>query len=279
MSAGEKALARDAENDAASDAPTPARPLVSAVITAYDRPDFLREAIASARAQTYPRMEIIVVDDCSPTDLSAVVASFPDGAVRYERLEKNSGANVARNRGVALARGEFVAFLDDDDIWRPDKTDRQIAAIGAREACLGGFGAVGDATDVAIWPHEIIDEDAVRLGNPFCGASGLFARRSALLETPFDVTLPNAQDWDLFVRLVQRGPLANVAEPVFDYRSGAHDGITRKLRKMTIADIPRRARAVYKHQDWLGPKYFGKNLAPIVLAYLPKRRQRLKLLA
>ena len=108
--------------------------------------------------------EVIVIDDCSPTDLAPVVADF-DGTVQYERLKANSGANVARNRGISLAAGDLVAFLDDDDIWMPEKLEQQIAEMGSdAEACLCGFGFIGESKE-RLQPIHTVTQDILRQGN------------------------------------------------------------------------------------------------------------------
>ncbi len=99
-------------------------PLVSIVIPAYNVAHYLDEALESARAQTYRAFEIIVVDDGS-TDETAQVAQS-GGDVRYLKQERQ-GCGLARNTGVEMARGELLAFLDADDLWAPNKLEKQVA--------------------------------------------------------------------------------------------------------------------------------------------------------
>ena len=103
------------------------RPLVSVIIPVYNGELYLAEAIESVLAQTYRPIEIIVVDDGS-SDNTAEVAKRYAPEVRYVH-QANSGAPAARNRGVGLARGEFLAFLDSDDTWAEDKIERQVACF------------------------------------------------------------------------------------------------------------------------------------------------------
>ena len=99
------------------------QPLVSVIIPVYNGARFLRAALESVFTQTYRPIEVIVVDDGSQDDSGAIAQSFPD--VRYIRQE-NQGVAAARNNGIAVARGEFFAFLDQDDLWTPEKLERQI---------------------------------------------------------------------------------------------------------------------------------------------------------
>jgi GalNAc5-diNAcBac-PP-undecaprenol beta-1,3-glucosyltransferase len=249
------------------------RPTVSAVITAYDRPDFLETAIKSALAQTYPVLEVIVIDDCSPTDLAPVVADF-DGVVQYERLKANSGANVARNRGISLAAGDLVAFLDDDDIWMPEKLEQQIAKMGSdAEACLCGFGFIGESKE-RLQPIHTVTQDILRQGNQICGTSGLIARRLALLEELFDEDLPNAQDWDMYVRLVRRKPIPYIPAAIFERRYGSHDSITLAQANETPLELARRASAIEKHRAWLGEKHYQRLIASNLLKYISSRKYK-----
>jgi glycosyltransferase involved in cell wall biosynthesis len=102
---------------------TEQQPLVSVIIPVYNGARFLRAAVESVFAQTYRPFEVIVVDDGSADDSGDIAQSFPD--VRYMRQE-NQGVAAARNNGIEAARGEFFAFLDQDDLWAPEKLRLQI---------------------------------------------------------------------------------------------------------------------------------------------------------
>src|SRR4051794_16299795 len=95
-------------------------PLISAVIPTYNYGRFVAGAIDGALAQTYPHVEVIVVDDGSTDDTASIVARYADRGVRYVR-QPNAGAAAARNRGLVEACGELIAFCDADDVWTPDK--------------------------------------------------------------------------------------------------------------------------------------------------------------
>lgn len=108
--------------------------LVSIVMPAYNSADFIEETITSVQAQTYPHWELLVVDDCSTDATQQVVEGLAqaDARIRYERLERNSGAAMARNRAMALAQGSYMAFLDSDDLWHPEKLQRQMRFMTTR---------------------------------------------------------------------------------------------------------------------------------------------------
>lgn len=102
-------------------------PTVSVVIPCYNAAPFLRETLDSAINQTYPPLEILVIDDGSTDDSAAIAESFGP-PVRVIR-QPNQGESVARNRGIDEAQGDWVAFLDADDVWKPEKTEKQVTAI------------------------------------------------------------------------------------------------------------------------------------------------------
>lgn len=102
--------------------------LVSVIMPSYNTAKFISETIESVLAQTYPNWELIIADDCSTDDTDAVVRPYlADGCIRYIKNEKNSGAAVSRNRALREAKGKWIAFLDSDDLWLPEKLEKQIA--------------------------------------------------------------------------------------------------------------------------------------------------------
>lgn len=101
--------------------------LVSIIMPSYNTAPYIRETIQSVLDQTYQDWELIIVDDCSTDNTDEVVASIKDGRIRYLKNEKNSGAAVSRNRALREAKGRWIAFLDSDDLWMPEKLEKQIA--------------------------------------------------------------------------------------------------------------------------------------------------------
>lgn len=102
--------------------------LVSIIMPSYNTANFISETIESVLAQTYSNWELIIVDDCSTDDTDAVVCPYlADDRIRYIKNEKNSGAAISRNRALREAKGKWVAFLDSDDLWFPEKLEKQIS--------------------------------------------------------------------------------------------------------------------------------------------------------
>ena len=102
--------------------------MVSVIIPVYNAEKYIEQTIVSVISQTYKSVEIIVIDDNSGDDsariIQALMEKYPQ--IRYEKLKENSGAAVARNRGIALAQGQYLAFLDSDDLWKPEKIQKQV---------------------------------------------------------------------------------------------------------------------------------------------------------
>ncbi|QAY68577.1 glycosyltransferase family 2 protein [Paenibacillus protaetiae] len=102
--------------------------LVSIIMPTYNCSKYIRDTIQSVLNQTYSNWELIIVDDCSTDDTSIIVKDYQknDSRILYHKMQKNSGAAVARNKAIDLAKGSYIAFLDSDDLWFPDKLDKQI---------------------------------------------------------------------------------------------------------------------------------------------------------
>jgi len=245
--------------------------LITGVITTYDRSQYLAGAIASVLAQTTPVHEILVVDDCSSHDVAAILEPFGD-KVRHIRLDTNQGPSAARNVGVQVAAGDFVAFLDDDDRWRPEKMERQTALLAAGyEAALCGWQPT-EKRSPQIAPVVEITADALRSGNTFCGTTGLVARRDVLLEEPFDEAIRWSEDWDLFVRLARRRPLGYVRDALFDRTAGEnHQSLTAARRRITLDQLIANTQAAQKHRAWLGEWSYHNAIARSLLSHLSTR--------
>lgn len=114
-------------------------PLVSVVIPTYNRPDYLRSTIASALAQTYRNIEVIVQDNASPVDLARWIASFDDPRVRFYRNEKNIGSHANITTAMRRATGKYVAWLFDDDLWHPDFLTQLVPALEGAPDCVIAF--------------------------------------------------------------------------------------------------------------------------------------------
>jgi len=101
--------------------------LVSIIMPSYNTGRYIAESIQSVLNQTHTNWELIIVDDCSTDNTDDVVSAFTDERIIYLKNEKNSGAAISRNRALREAKGDYIAFLDSDDLWHPQKLEKQIA--------------------------------------------------------------------------------------------------------------------------------------------------------
>jgi glycosyltransferase involved in cell wall biosynthesis len=200
-------------------------PLVSVVVVNYNYGRFLPQAIDSVLAQSYPEIELLVVDDGSTDDSLDVVRAYGP-RVRLIR-QANGGVSAARNHGIRQSRGALVAFLDADDVWTTEKIAKQVArferkTVGMAACGLGLIDASGRSLGVMpVEPGAPGLEDLALLrapGVPGAGSSGV-VRRSVLDEVGgFDEALSTSADWDLCRRIACRWEIEVVAEPLVLYR-------------------------------------------------------------
>jgi glycosyltransferase involved in cell wall biosynthesis len=194
-------------------------PLTSVVIPVYRGGSFLREAVASVLAQSVEQLEVIVVSDGCPDDLSDVERM--DRRVRVLQRE-HAGVSVARNAGVAASSGEYVAFLDEDDRSHPSRLQWQVQALLASPRagmCDGKFRVVDEKGEVQGSPVGQKNDYRDMLGLHFPLLSTVTVRRSAFQDVGgFDPSLTTGEDIELFLRMAMQGPVAFVPEVVSDYR-------------------------------------------------------------
>lgn len=250
---------------------------ISVVISAYNRPDYLKASLESVLSQSLSPEEIIVVDDCSPTELLPVIESFGTEKIIYIRSEKNMGANASRNIGLQRATGDYVAFLDDDDIWGEEKIDIQLRHMDqySFDACLCGYSNLGGRRD-SIYPKvDRVYESDLKKGNPFCGMSGLIGKTDIIQELMFDESLPCGQDWDIYVRIAKHHKIGFVPKNLFQYRIGGHEGITSKGEMISVEGFGDRLASIRKHRAWLGEKHYKSRIAKQILLMLPRRTNKL----
>jgi GT2 family glycosyltransferase len=198
---------------------------VSVIVPTYNRAALLRRAVASVLGQTFDDLELIVVDDASGDDTPRLPELVRDPRLRYLRRERQGGAAAARNSGIAQARGEFLAFLDSDDVWLPDKLAQQVPRLRSAGAGVtlvyGGllrleprrapqylFNDLGSQGEFDPMP-------AILRYNDNCHSMTWLVRRATLAAAGgFDEGLPLWEDWELMIRLAQTGRFIAVDEPL-----------------------------------------------------------------
>ena len=206
---------------------TTSPPQVSVVAPTFDRREVLPRALDSVLAQTFSDWELIVVDDGS-TDATADMVKH-DYSDAHLLIQENRGVSAARNAGIAAARGEWIAFLDSDDAWLPEKLDRQMGALEAEPGHrLCHTDEIWIRNGQRVNPMEKHAKAGGRIYLmclPLCciSPSSVVMHRDLLKETGgFDETFEVCEDYDLWLRVPARDPVLFVEEKLL-YKHGGHE--------------------------------------------------------
>ncbi len=209
---------------------------VSVVIATYNRAQQVREAIDSVLAQTVPVREIIVVDDGSKDDTREQLLAYGDRVRSF--FQANGGASAARNLAMRNATGEWLAFLDDDDVWLPNKIEKQME-LAAQNPKLGLVYCSDYAVDEQLSILYARNAAAENRGDVFdrlliknfIFTSCVIARRDAVEKAGYmDLEFKFAQDWDLWLKVLADREADFAAEPLVLYRQSASGCLTRDMR-------------------------------------------------
>lgn len=242
--------------------------LVSVVIPTYHRNDLLREAIESVRDQTHSPVETIVVDDSGTRAAAAVAEEYPD--LTYLPLAENRGENPARTAGVEAASGEYVQFLDDDDLLRADKLKKQVPLVdGSTSVVYSGLRYHGTETTIA--PDPAVRGDVLRYALQFrlwppCYTSSLLIDR-LVLEQVLPLRFHGAGDTTFLIDLATLTEFTYSAEPLvvkrrtnalgrswantankralLDVHAGKYDRFDPAVRGAALADVHRTEGSLY----------------------------------
>ncbi|QUY44736.1 glycosyltransferase [Acaryochloris marina] len=197
---------------------------VSVIITTFNSMRFFPETLASVLRQTFSEIEVIVVDDGSSDGISDWITSVEDSRIIFHS-QSNQGVSSARNTGISLARGEYIAFLDGDDVWVPTKVERQVKVLDLHEEVglvhtwLALMDEGSRLTGRVMKPHsegeiwqEIVESNMI-------ACSSVMVRRACLdIAGTFDSTLIVAEDWDLWIRVAASYRISVVRALLVQYR-------------------------------------------------------------
>jgi glycosyltransferase involved in cell wall biosynthesis len=201
------------------------QPLVSVILTTYNRAHIVSKSLQSVLTQTYRNFEVIVIDDNSTDNTKEIITNiaYKDSRVKYFRNNENKGLAGARNVGINLAKGEFIAFADDDE-WFPNKLEKQVNLLQTLPenfaVAYSGFYKVIGTEKIYIPPKNIYPKEGSILssllkGN-FVGTPSILVRKSALLDVGlFDEKLLMFEDWELVIRLSKKYQFKLIDEPLF----------------------------------------------------------------
>jgi glycosyltransferase involved in cell wall biosynthesis len=243
-------------------------PRISVLMLTFNRPQFISRAIESIRAQSFTDWELLVVHDGPNEEIAEIMNGWAEREprVRYLRRAKPGNIAEANNHGLKLARGEYIAILDDDDYWCvADKLERQVRYLDEHPevvACGGGAVCIdldGNETFRYLRPerHEEIVRRAL-LANPMVHSATMFRKAMAEQAGFYDESLPGFQDWDLFLKLARLGRLHNFQEHLLAYQIWQGGGSFHAQRGNTWSAV----KIVRRH----GPHYRRYPLA-LAMAY------------
>ena len=217
------------------------QPLISVVMPVYNTARFLRRTMDSVLNQTYRNIQFIVVDDCSTDGSAEILASYDDPRLEIFRMEENSHVCAARNEGARHVRGDYVAIMDSDDVWLPDKLEKQVKVLMESPelgACFTWATIIDEDDQVyedeeSLWiyrtfrqPNRTQREWLIHLldyGNCFCNPSALLPAYVMRTVGLSDLTLLQLQDYDYWIRLISRFPVYVLPEELFRYRRQRKD--------------------------------------------------------
>lgn len=245
-------------------------PEISVIMPVFNRAKYLRVAIQSVLAQSFTAWELLIVDDGSddPETIS-IVSNYDDPRIRVLRLEHTGRPAAVRNAGMLEARGEYLAFLDSDDVWQPEKLTVQMASVRARPECawiysavdrIGEDGALIANEGIQQWrPHsDNMVERLLRIEALVATPTVLIRRDVAEALGGFDIALEYAEDYDLWTRaatcgevLVIESPLAQVRVHDDNYsrdRLGVHRSWMQVYEKFSRAGPDKKTRRVARQR-------------------------------
>ena len=198
-------------------------PLVTVVIPTTRRPDLVQRALASVFAQTYAALDVVVVIDGPNPATAAALAAISDPRLRVVQTPQARGAGAARNFAAATARGEWIAFLDDDDEWLPAKIERQLAAAAGREVLVSCRSLVHTQRATETWPRTLycgqwpvdeylFDRRTLFRGDAHVGTSSFLLPTALFARTQFSTDRQN-EDTTLLLRVTKAAGAAIVMVP------------------------------------------------------------------
>lgn len=219
--------------------------LVSIITPVYNCSDYIGETIESIQAQTYGNWELLITDDCSTDDSCKIVSGYAskDPRIRLFRLDRNSGAGVARNNSIEAARGRFIAFCDSDDSWYPDKLEKQIRLMMEKDCGMSYTSYMtcpesGDLNGIVVCRNRETLSSMMRDDKMGCLTVMYDTEKVGKVYMP---AIRKRQDWAMKLKVLQKCRVAyGLKEPLACYRL-RENSISHNKRSLVKYNI-----AVYK---------------------------------
>jgi teichuronic acid biosynthesis glycosyltransferase TuaG len=192
---------------------------------AYNAEETIAESVDSVIAQTYTNWELIIIDDCSD-----IPVKFDNSKVKVIRNGTNQGVAYSRNSGVALAKGEYIAFLDSDDCWEKDKLERQLAFMKEKNAQISYTASAFFGSDYILTVPEILTYGKLLRKN-LMSCSSVMAKRELLLKYPFPLRRNTHEDFVSWVRIIKEvGMTYGLNAPLLKYRRSENSKSSSRIK-------------------------------------------------
>ncbi len=198
--------------------------LVSVIMPAYNSERYIRASIESVKEQTYSNWELLVIDDASEDQTSAIIKELAgaDNRIKLLKNKENQGAGVSRNKGISQAIGEYIAFLDADDLWKPHKLQTQLEFMKENEVsiCFSSYDLItekGEKRKEVIQALPYVTYQKLLKSNYIGNLTGIY--NAAELGKIYGPEIRKRQDWGLWLMAVKRAEIAkSIKEPLAIYR-------------------------------------------------------------
>lgn len=198
--------------------------LVSVIMPAYNAAGFIADSIRSVQQQTYSNWELLVIDDASHDGTTQIVEEFMDGdeRIKIHVLPTNQGAGFARNIGIKAATGDFISFLDADDLWKPHKLETQVAVMEEEDekVCFSSYELIneeGHSLEKQIKALSYLTFNKLKKANYVGNLTGIY--KASELGKIYCPLIRKRQDWGLWLLAIQKaGGARGIQEPLAIYR-------------------------------------------------------------
>lgn len=255
------------------------QPLVSVIMPTYNHEKFIGRAIESVLNQTYSNLELIIIDNYSADDTEKIVASYDDDRIIYLKFRNNGIIAASRNHGIKHSHGEYIAFLDSDDLWHKQKLEKQLPHFWMPEIVGVASNAILDSEtpyyrkiNLARSRRGYIDYNYLDILNNNCiMTSSLIVRRETLGRTGLfdeDNTFAFIEDWELWLRMARYGSFRVLESPFLTY-------LVSRKRGYQSSEISKNCLKILKKQVDLGYVRYDDIIEPKATVYLAIARNLL----
>ncbi|MCF6308043.1 MAG: glycosyltransferase [Flavobacteriaceae bacterium] len=215
------------------------KPYISIVMATFNGEEYIGEAIESVLSQTYKNFEIIIIDDGSTDETSKIINSFKDDRIKYVKKEHNSGIADSLNIGISLAKGEYIARMDDDDVCMPNRFELQVNVLNKNKNIIVCGTNVYSKNKLKIRKTPEFHKDILQqmvFVNPMVHPS-VMIRKNILIENKYDADMVPSEDYDLWSRLIFLGDFYNIQEPLLYYRDHGNSQTTKRRKEQLFKNV------------------------------------------